>query len=139
MLETSYQSNIIKAIEAIGGVVVNGTYSKSGEADLQCGWPIPVKVLSDNEKGYLIMQYGTAVLDDQPVKLLHVAVEVKTEKDYHRVMKCINEDYTLNGKKGLKEHEPLQMAKIRRNRKLGGLALVAYSFKQVEEYVNAKS
>ena len=52
-------------------------------------------------------------------------------------MRCINSDYTLNGKTGLKEHEPLQMAKIRRNRAKGGLALVAYSFEQVQEYVNA--
>jgi len=127
MLESKYQSNIIKAIEAIGGVVVNGRYSKSGEADLQCGWPIEVHV-DTHDNQYLI--YGG---------LAHLAIEVKTEKDYHRVMKCINSDYTLNGKSGLKKHEPLQMAKIRRNRERGGLALVAYSFEQVKEDVNERT
>ena len=121
MLESSYQNKIIKSIEAIGGVVVNGTYSKSGEADLQCGWPT---------------YYEKVVGQHSVMVLLHLAVEVKTEKDYYRVMKCINADYTLNGKTGLKDHEPMQMAKIRRNRKLGGLALVAYSFEQVKEYVD---
>jgi len=137
MLESSYQSKIIKSIEALGGVVVNGSFSKTGEADLQCGWPIKQRELTDAEEYDLIVRYGTVVLDDIGPKLIHLAVEVKTEKDYHRVMKCINADYTLNGKTGLKEHEPMQMAKIRRNRKLGGLALVAYSFKQVKEYVDA--
>ncbi len=127
MLESSYQSKIIKGIEALGGVVVNGTYSKSGEADLQCGYPIEKYIYSGDG--------GSAIYKG----LVHLAVEVKTEKDYHRVMKCINDDYTLNGNKGLKDHEPLQMAKIRRNRKLGGLALVAYSFEQVQEYVNERT
>jgi len=120
MLESSYQSKIIKGIEALGGVVVNGQFSKAGEADLQCGWP---KCYSE--------AYETV--------LLHLAVEVKTEKDYHRVMNCINPDYTLNGNAGLKKHEPLQMAKIKRNRDRGGLALVAYSFEQVKEYVDAST
>jgi len=124
MLESSYQSKIIKAIEAFGGVVVNGQYSKAGEADLQCGWPTERGVGQGED--YLVFYRG----------LIHVAIEVKTEKDYHRVMKCINPDYTLNGKLGLKKHEALQMAKIRRNRERGGLALVAYSFEQVKEYVD---
>ena len=111
MLESGYQSKIIKGIESIGGVAINGTYSVSGEADLQCGWP-------------------------HTDTLLHLAVEVKTEEDYHRVMKCINSDYSLNGKTGLKKHEPMQMAKIQRNRARGGMALVAYSFEQVKEYVD---
>lgn len=124
MLETGYQNKIIKAIEGIGGVAINGTYSKTGEADLQCGYPVTTKTVTSLD--YVI----------DTVQLVHVAVEVKTEKDYYRVMKCITEDYHLNGKVGLKDHEPLQMAKIRRNRKLGGLALVAWNFEQVKEYVD---
>ena len=118
MLETTYQSNIIKGIEAIGGVAINGTYTKSGEADLQCGWPYT---------------------DEEFTTLLHLAVEVKTKEDYFRVMKCINSDYTLNGVVGLKKHEPLQMVKIRRNRARGGMSLVAYSFEQVKEYVDGNN
>ena len=144
MLESKYQSNIIKAIEAIGGVVVNGTYSKSGEADLQCGWPIldveaRDKKYPDSIKHTLVLTHGSVVLDEldeEFTTLLHLAVEVKTKQDYFRVMKCINSDYTLNGKTGLKKHEPLQMVKIRRNRARGGLALVAYSFEQVKDYVD---
>jgi len=131
MLESKYQNKIIKSIEALGGVVVNGNYSKAGEADLQCGYPLELKSYIAADELYTYPRF-------QRLKLLvHIAVEVKTEKDYHRVMRCINSDYTLNGKTGLKEHEPLQMAKIRRNRAKGGLALVAYSFEQVQEYVNA--
>ena len=51
-------------------------------------------------------------------------------------MKCIDEDYNVINEKGLKKHEPLQMAKIRRNRKLGGKALVAFNYKQVMDYVH---
>jgi len=110
-LEASYQSKIIKRIQESGGVAINGIYTTSGEADLQCG--IPVDGL-----------------------LIHVAVEVKTEKDYYRVMRCIDEDYNVINEKGLKKHEPLQMAKIRRNRKLGGKALIAFNYNQVMEYVH---
>ena len=115
MLEQAYQSKIIKAIEAAGGHAINGTYSKSGEADLQCG--IPVKV------------------HDRTI-LVHVAIEVKTEKDYLRVMSGIDDDYNLTDSKKLKPHEPLQMAKIRRLRNKGGLALVAFNYRQVLEYID---
>ena len=56
MQESKYQSRIIKLIQSHGGVAINGIYTTSGEADLQCGIPVD----------------GT---------LVHVAVEVKTEKD----------------------------------------------------------
>ena len=39
MTETAYQNKIMKWVEEIGGVVVNGQYSKRGEADLQVGFP----------------------------------------------------------------------------------------------------
>lgn len=100
MLESKYQAKIIKAIEKKGGHVVNGQFTKKGEADLQCGYPV------DGVLRYL-------------------AVEVKTEKDYHRVM---------SGK--YKEHELMQKIKIDRVKSLGGLALFAYCIEQVEEYIN---
>jgi len=111
MTEQYYQSKVIKEIQANGGVAINGNYSAAGEADLQCGIPVDGR-------------------------LLHVAVEVKTEKDYHRVMSAIDADYNVIDSKKLKSHETLQMAKIRRNRKLGGLALVAYNYKQIMEYID---
>ncbi len=100
-------------IISIGGHVVNGNYTKAGEADLQCGYPVNGK-------------------------LLHLCVEVKTPKDYERVMRAVDEDYNIINQKPLKKHEPVQMAKIRQVRKRGGLALVAYSFDQVKEYINEK-
>lgn len=112
MREARYQSKIIKDVQDEGGVAINGNFTANGEADLQCGIP-------------------------RDGRLLHVAIEVKTEKDYYRVMRCIDSNYNIINRDGLKEHEPLQMAKIRRNRKLGGLALVAYSFKQVTEYMDS--
>lgn len=111
MRESGYQSKIIKAIEAEGGHVVNGNFTKSGEPDLQCGYPV----------------------DGQ---LLYLAVEVKTEADYYRVMRGVDRDYNIVDIKKLKKHEPVQMAKIRQIRKKGGLALVAYNFTQIKEYVN---
>ena len=115
MKEQYYQSRIIKEIEAMGGHAVNGAYTKAGEADLQCGIPI--------------------TLCDKKI-LIHVAVEVKTEKDYARVMRAIDDDYNVIDSKSLKKHEPLQMAKIRQLRKKGGLALVAFNIKQVMEYIH---
>lgn len=99
MLEKSYQSKIIKAIEKKGGHVVNGQFTKKGEADLQCGYPF---------KG----------------RLYYIAIEVKTEDNYYRVM---------SGK--YKEHELMQKVKIEQIRQKGGLALFAYCISQVEEYV----
>ncbi len=115
MKEAAYQSKIMISLEAIGGKSINGQYSKSGEADIQGGYPI-------ND----ILRY--------------IAIEVKTELDYHRVMKCIDVIDGLyvikTGVKGLKQHEPMQIHKINDVRKKGGLALVAFEFKQVKEYVN---
>lgn len=111
MNESYYQSNIMKGIEAIGGHVVNGNYTRTGEADLQCGYPY---------QGILY----------------HLCVEVKTPDNYDRVMKAVDEDYKIVDVKKLKKHEIVQMHKIAKVRRLGGLALVACSLSQVEEYVN---
>ncbi len=116
MRESGYQSKLIAKIKEDGGWAVNGNYTTNGEPDLQCG--IPKNMLG----------YGTV--------LLYVAVEVKTELDYHRVMRGIDVDYNVVHKKALKSHEVLQMAKIREIRKRGGLALVAYTYKQVREYID---
>ncbi len=127
MKEQQYQAKIIKAIESRGGHVINGQFTRAGEADLQCGYPVDI---------------GTPGVN-KDIALFYLAVEVKTEKDYHRVMKCI-ETYTNddgielikpNGQKGLKSHESLQIAKISNVRRKGGLAIIAYSFEQVEQYV----
>jgi len=123
MNEQAYQSKIIKAIESRGGHVINGQYTRAGEADLQCGYPVETML-------------GNCVT------LHYLAVEVKTEEDYARVMKCVDitivdgvEQLKLNGKKGLKKHEPLQITKINSVRRKGGLALIAWSFEQVEQYI----
>jgi len=125
MLEAAYQSKIMKDIEADGGHVVNGTYSKAGEADLQAGIPI------------WIMGFGREGQEGRDV-LVHCAIEVKTEKDYHRVMRAIDDDYNIIDSKPLKKHETLQLTKIRLLRKKGGLALVAYNYKQVLEYIEGE-
>ena len=114
MRESGYQRKLIKAIEAMGGWAVNGNFTKDGEADLQCGFPVNGR-------------------------LHYLALEVKSEKEYHRVMKCVDlvkGEYVLNGNKGLKKHEPLQIEKINMVRSRGGLALVAWNINQVKEYVN---
>jgi len=117
MTEGYYQNKIIKAIEAIGGQVVNGQYTKTGEADLQCGYPIEGK-------------------------LLYIAIEVKTKKDYSRVMSglaLVDNRYIVTNRAKLKEHEPMQVIKINRVRNRGGMALIAYNFKQVQEYIKTLS
>ena len=114
MKEQQYQSKIIKEIENLGGHVVNGNYTKAGEADLQCGIPV--------------------VIDDKKI-LVHCAVEVKTQYDYGRVMECVDEDYNIIKTVGLKKHEVLQITKLRMLRNKGGLALVAYNFDQVKQYI----
>lgn len=133
MKEQDYQTKIMKAIEAKGGWAVNGNYTKAGEPDLQCGWPV---TLFKKESTCTNLWQGKDI-----TILAYLAVEVKTEKDYYRVMKCLNEvggEYViLNGATGLKKHEPLQVAKINMIRKRGGLALFAYDISQIEEYVNA--
>lgn len=115
MKEQDYQSKIIKAIEALGGIAINGQYTKAGTADLICGYPI---------KGHL----------------MHLHIEVKTEEDYHRVFRSIEEIEGLyvfkDNIKSLKPHEYLQITKLNDVRKKGGLALLAYEINQVKEYIN---
>jgi len=127
MKESAYQSKIIKGIEALGGRAINGNYTKAGEADLQCGWPMQAP--PDEDTGY----------QEAPI-LVYLAVEVKTAVDYQRVMSCIDEVDGLyvikEGQKGLKKHEPLQIEKINIVRRLGGNALIAYNIDQVKEYMN---
>ena len=127
MTEQGYQSKIIKAIESRGGHVINGQYTRAGEADLQIGYP--VYPCEEDDLDELVLRY--------------LAVEVKTEKDWHRVMKCLNlivadgvEQYQIRQDvKGLKPHEPLQITKINSVRRKGGLAIIAWSFDQVEQYI----
>lgn len=126
MLESGYQSKIIKGIIADGGTAITGKL-KTGEADIQAGYPMAI-----------LREYqGKRVLVPT---LLNLMIEVKTPKDYERVMKCITEVKGLyvisEGCKGLKDHEPLQIHKINNVRKRGGMALVAHSYEQVEEYIN---
>ena len=112
--ERQYQTKIIKHIESKGGVAINGAYTVSGEADLQCGYPID---------GYL----------------MHLAVEVKTPDNYDRVMSALKEVdglYEIIDDAKLKEHEPLQVTKINRNRKRGGLALFAATITHIEDYLD---
>jgi len=129
MLESGYQKKIMDKWEEAGGHVVNGIYSKSGEADLQGGFPISI--------GNEVAEIGAPVT---PIMLLvHLVVEVKTEEDYHRVMGCLVEEdglyRILPGVKGLKDHEPMQIKKINEVRKRGGLGLIAWDFSQVQTYV----
>lgn len=133
MKEQGYQSKIIKGIEGIGGIVINGQYSKAGTADLICGWPKNLDVLVRDGEYSEIRPRET---------LLHLHVEVKTEEDYHRVMRSV---YTEEGlykvrqvHKSLKKHEMLQIAKLNEVRTKGGYGLFAYSFEQVEEYMHAQ-
>ncbi len=63
MKESVYQRRLIDWIESIGGNVVNGTYTKNGEADLQAGIP-------------------TFMCDR--LLFVHVAIEVKTPKNLIR-------------------------------------------------------
>jgi len=111
--ESYYQSKIARELEEFGGVSVNGTYVKKGEADLQCGIHI----------------------DGQ---LLHLAIEVKTPIAYEKLMKgliLVDGLYEIVDRDKLDGREVLQTHKINRNRELGGLALFAYDFSQVLEYV----
>lgn len=114
MKESDYQAKLIQDISKLGGVAINGQYTVAGEADLQCGIPI------------------NGVLH-------HLVIEVKTEVDYNRVMSSltiVEGIYTITNAVKLKPHEPLQVYKLNRNRKMGGLALFAYSIIQVVEYID---
>ena len=128
MRESGYQSKIIKTIKAEGGWAVNGNFTTDGEPDLQCGIPLELPHINHIDD-------DSWELDLRKV-MLYVAVEVKTEEDYHRVMRGIDENYNVIDKAKLKSHETLQMAKIREIRKRGGLALVAYNYKQIMEYID---
>jgi hypothetical protein len=117
MKETKFQAKIMEGIDRDGGHSVNGIYTKSGEADIQSGYPVKVA--------------GKKLL-------IHLCVEVKTKLDYERVMSALEEtdgQYEIIDRKKLKEHEPLQVVKVNKVRRLGGLALFAYSYHQVVEYV----
>ena len=85
MKEGDYQSKIIKEIEAIDGKAINGNYTKAGEADLQCGWPVDDIAINPKED----IKNGSVILIKKV--LLYLAVEVKTEDNYYRVMRAINE------------------------------------------------
>ena len=112
MLETKYQSKIIKSLEKLGGRCVNGQFSKAGEADLQCGYP-----------------YGGRLYD--------LAIEVKTEKAYKHIMsgiELVEGRYKVFNSSVLKQHEKIQIIKLNKVRDLGGLAILAWDFKQVQDY-----
>ena len=137
MNESYYQAKIMKEWEAIGGHNVNGNYTKSGEADLQGGYPHTDMYLKPT--GDKLHPFKSEV--EKRIRLLYLVVEVKTEEDYARVMKCIVEEngrYVIQNTKGLKKHEPLQIAKINMVRDKGGLAVIAWNFKQVQDYVTAR-
>ena len=125
MVESKFQAKIIKAIEAKGGVVVNGTYSKSGIADLICGYPKEVV----SKQGYYM---------NHTIKLLHLHIEVKTKDAYETLMR--NNITEVDGyyvcKDGFVGREVLQSAKLNDVRRRGGLALFAYCIEQVEGYID---
>ena len=116
MLETGYQSKIMKSLIADGGRCVNGQYTKAGEHDLQGGYPFNGR-------------------------LYDLTIEVKTEHDYNRVMSALRaymedgiEFYQIIEVKKLKNHEPLQVMKLNQARMKGGLSLFAFDYSQVKEY-----
>lgn len=115
MKESTYQKKIIDKIKSNGGHAITGVFTTNGEADIQAGISI---------NGFLI----------------HACIEVKTEGDYYRVMKGLKEEggiYDIVDVSKLKKHEPLQVMKINDIRKKGGIALFAYSYEQVEDYINS--
>ncbi len=109
--ESYYQSKIMKRFD---GFIVNGNYTKAGIPDLLGCLP----------EGRFI------------------AIEVKTPENYIRVMRAVyevDELYRIKPEsKALKKHEALQVKKINDIRKLGGLALFASDYEQVEEYIIKK-
>lgn len=113
MKESRVQTKIKKEIEKLGGKVINGVYTATGEADLQCGYPV---------NGVL----------------LYLAIEVKTPKMYEKMMQSIyikNNRYEIKDYDYLKDHEILQLAKLNDVRDRGGLAILADSWERVEEYI----
>ena len=110
--EAYYQKQIIKWFHSVGGTAITGVFP-TGEADIQAGYPYKDR-------------------------LLNVMIEVKTEEDYHRVMRGVVEKdgrYFITNSKALKKHEPLQILKLNNVRSRGGLALIAFSVAQVVEYI----
>ena len=125
MLESGYQSKIINDIINIGGTAITGKL-KTGEADIQAGYPILVRTVNYHEP---------------VIRLMKLAVEVKTPKAYEYLMKGIKEVdglYVIHDDTKLKKHEHLQIFKLNNVRKRGGFALLAHSFQQVKEYMNGK-
>jgi hypothetical protein len=113
MKEQDFQKKMITAIENSGGWAVNGTYTKAGELDLQGG------ILVDG-----ILRY--------------IAIEAKTPQDYARIMSGVDEvdlEYVIHDPSKLKDQEELQIYKANKIRKRGGLAIIAYSFFQVADYI----
>jgi len=127
MLESGYQSKIIKDIIYIGGTAITGKF-KTGEADIQAGYPFSIMA----KQG---MSFRPKTV------LVKLAVEVKTPKAYEYLMKGVKEVdglYVIHDDTKLKEHEHLQIAKLNNVRKRGGFALIAHSFQQVKEYMDGK-
>jgi len=125
MLESGYQSKIIKSIINMGGTAITGKL-KTGEADIQAGYPMYIEKV--------IGQHSVIIL----VKL---AVEVKTPQAYKYLMQGVREEnglYVVHNPTKLKEHEELQIHKLNNVRKRGGFALLAHSFQQVKEYMDEK-
>ena len=128
MTEAGYQSKIIKGIEALGGVAINGKYTITGTADLICGYPIVVEELvRDGERSRIA-----------PVlHLYHLHVEVKTEKAYNTLMKNhikeVNGSYVVDD--NYNGREVLQAFKLNEVRKKGGKALFAWNIEQVISYM----
>lgn len=123
--ESKCQAKLINDLEKLGGHVINGIYTKAGEGDLQCGYPININLS--------IVSYKTF--------LHYLVIEVKSENDYYRVMKGVEEIdgfYILTDLKHLKDHEILQIHKLNTVRRKGGLAVLAFNIKQVNDYISNK-
>ena len=143
--ETYYQSKIIKSMIADGGTAVTGTL-KTGEADIQGGMPYLIKerMPSEDDLYHLTIQYGSVAIDDAKEDasiLRNIVVEVKTPDNYKRVMRAIKEVdglYEIVDPVPLKKHEPLQIHKINNVRQRGGLGIIAHSYAQVKEYLDAQ-
>lgn len=113
-LESAYQRELIKAIEALGGHIVNGIYTKRGEADLQGSIPITFS--------FGRLQIGCAL-------------EIKTPKALNKVLKGLDESYSIRDRSKLKPHEVLQAIKLKRLRESGIIALFCSDFTQVQDYI----
>ena len=127
--ETTYQSKIINSIIEEGGTAITGKL-KQGEADIQAGYPMRV-----------IWQSGNMRVPMSKKILVKLTVEVKTPSNYTRVMRAVVETeglYKIIDKTPLKKHEVLQIHKLNEVRKRGGFSLLAHSFKQVKEYMDAQ-